>query len=227
MGTGPFLLEDFQPGVRSMHVRNPNYWGDGPNVDSVEILGITDPIVRVNALLSGDITLMEGLNPKAIKQVESNEGAGGVSVPSGAFMGICMLKTKYLGNNNDFVRGMKLLHRWEKLVDKLLKGHGTVGNDHPINIAYGKDFCEDLPITPHDPDQAKFYLNKSGVTSTEIVGGEVIPGVTDACLLWQRECQKIGFDLKVKKVTTDGYWGVVWQQEPLNVTTWTCVRRQR
>ncbi|MCP4764702.1 MAG: ABC transporter substrate-binding protein, partial [Gammaproteobacteria bacterium] len=29
-----------------------------------------------------------------------------------------------------------------------------------------------------------------------------------------------GFDLKLKKVPTDGYWGAVWMKEPLNVTSW-------
>ncbi len=36
-GTGPFLLESFEPGVRSTHVRNPNCWRDGANFDALEI----------------------------------------------------------------------------------------------------------------------------------------------------------------------------------------------
>ena len=32
-GTGPYKLTSFQPGVRSTHVRNENYWRDGPNID--------------------------------------------------------------------------------------------------------------------------------------------------------------------------------------------------
>jgi len=30
VGTGPFKLAEFQPGVRSIHVRNEDYWRDGP-----------------------------------------------------------------------------------------------------------------------------------------------------------------------------------------------------
>jgi peptide/nickel transport system substrate-binding protein len=40
------------------------------------------------------------------------------------------------------------------------------------------------------------------------------------CLLLQRECQKIGFNLEVKKVPTDGYWSAVWQQTPMHATAW-------
>ncbi len=41
IGTGPFLLESFEPGVRSTHVRNPNYWRDGANFDALEVTAIT------------------------------------------------------------------------------------------------------------------------------------------------------------------------------------------
>ncbi|UXN72791.1 ABC transporter substrate-binding protein [Devosia sp. A8/3-2] len=35
VGTGAFILEDFQPGVRALTKRNPNYWhSDRANVDS-------------------------------------------------------------------------------------------------------------------------------------------------------------------------------------------------
>ncbi len=220
VGTGPYTLEDFQPGVRSKHVRNENYWREGANFDEIEIFAITDPVARVNALLSGDVDMVAQVDPKAIKQVESTDGVQIKSTPSGSYMGFNMMKDKLPGSNPDFVKGMKLLHRREKIVKSILKGQGTVGNDQPINAAYGVDFCADLPIRAYDPDQAKFYLAKSGITSAECHVAEVAPGITDAALMWQRECSKIGFDLQVKKVPNDGYWGAVWMQTPINVVTW-------
>jgi len=221
VGTGPFTLESFQPGVRSNHVRNENYWRDGPNVDSIEVFGITDPIARVNALLSGDINLAGNIDPKAIKQVEDKDGVEVMSIPSGSYMGICLNATKSPGNNPDFLMAMKLLQRRDKIVKSLLKGHGTVGNDHPINVAYGVDFCKDIPIQDYDPDQAKSLIKKSGITSAQIDVAEVTSGVTDAVLMLQRECHKIDFDLQVTKMATDGYWGSIWQTTPINVTAWS------
>ena len=219
VGTGPYKLEEFKPGVRTIQVRNENYWREGGNFDSIEIFAITDSVARVSALLSGDIDMMSDLNPKAIKQVEG-AGLQIKSEPSGAYQGMCMLLNASPGNNPDFRRGMKLLQRREKIVRSLLKNQGTVGNDQPINSSYGPEFCSELAITPHDPDQAKHFLKKSGITSAEILVAEVSPGITDAVLLWQRECSKIGFDLQVKKVPNDGYWGSVWMKAPMNVTTW-------
>jgi peptide/nickel transport system substrate-binding protein len=101
-----------------------------------------------------------------------------------------------------------------------LKGHGTVGNDQPINSAYGKDFCNTLPQRQFDPDKAKFHFKKAGISTAEVFSAPAVSGIEDAMLLAQANCAKIGFNLKLKKVPTDGYWGAVWMQEPLNVVYW-------
>ena len=45
-------------------------------------------------------------------------------------------------------------------------------------------------------------------------------GIEEWTLLMQNNLKKIGFDLQIKKVPTDGYWGAVWMKEPLNVVSW-------
>ncbi|GIT47548.1 MAG: hypothetical protein Ct9H300mP13_3440 [Gammaproteobacteria bacterium] len=41
------------------------------------------------------------------------------------------------GQDDDFVMGMRMIQDREKIVRSFLKGHGQVGNDHPISPAYG------------------------------------------------------------------------------------------
>src|SRR5262249_46565636 len=44
VGTGAFVLKSFQPGVRTLATRNPNYWNpDRGHVASVETIAINDP----------------------------------------------------------------------------------------------------------------------------------------------------------------------------------------
>ena len=219
-GTGPFLLETFEPGVRSTHVRNPNYWRDGANFDALELTGITDPIARVNALIAGDVDLINNVDSKGIRLVEQSEGVHINSTPSGLYGGICCLKNTEPGSSDDFVKGLQYIQDRERIVRSVLKGHGGVGNDHPISIAYGADHCHELPQREYDPDKAKFHLGKSGYSSAELFVAPVAPGIEEACLLMQANLKKIGFDLRIKKVPTDGYWGAVWMKEPLNVVSW-------
>ncbi|MEM1200261.1 MAG: ABC transporter substrate-binding protein, partial [Pseudomonadota bacterium] len=219
-GTGPFKLDSFRPGVGSRHVRNDDYWREGANVDEIELFGITDEVARVNALIAGDVQLINVVPPKSMSQVENAPGVTARSIPSGSYMGICLHTKHGEGNNADFVNAMKYIMRRDRIVKNILRGHGTVGNDHPINVAYGVDFCDALPQRDFDPDKAKALFKKSGLSGAEVQVAEVAGGVTDTMLLVQRECQKIGFNLQIKKVPTDGYWGAVWQKTAMNVTAW-------
>ena len=219
-GTGPFTLESFEPGVKSVHKRNQNYWRDGANLDALEITAITDPVARVNALLSGDMQMVTAIEPKAFRQIESASGVKLLSLPAALSLEICCLKDTEPGISDDFVKGMQYIQDRDRVVNKILKGKGSLGNDQPIMSAHGPDFCSELPQRPYDPDKAKFHFKKSGYTTAEVYVAPVISGIEDMVLLTQANCAKIGFDLKVRRVPTDGYWGAVWLKEPLNVVTW-------
>jgi peptide/nickel transport system substrate-binding protein len=61
-GTGPFLLERFEPDVRTVLKRNPRWWGWGEkrsgNVDEVTLIAIRSDATRLAALVSGEIDLV-------------------------------------------------------------------------------------------------------------------------------------------------------------------------
>jgi len=218
-GTGPFKCVEFTPGVTSRFVRNENYWREPAPLDELEIFAITDNTARVNALVAGNIDIMGNLDPKAIKQVEAADGREVFSVDSGATTHIGAMLDRAPTNNHDFVTGLKYLQPRERLVRSVLKGQGGVGNDHTIAPAYA-DHCASLPIRDYDPDKAAYHLKKSGITSAEVITAEIGLGAVDMCLVLQAEAQKVGFDLKVKRVASDGYWGAVWMQKPLTATSW-------
>jgi len=218
-GTGPFKLKEFKPGIRSLHVRNDNYWGEGPYLDELEIFAISDTVARVNALLAGDTDVAIMLDPKAIKKVESTKGKKIVSNPSGQYSGFNCLRDSGPGKNDDFVMALKYLQRREKIVKTVLKGFGTIGNDQPINSAY-PDHCADLPQTLFDPDKAKFHLKKSGITSAQMHVAAITSVSIDTAMILQREASKIGLKLDLKRVPTDGYWGAIWSKVPLSVVEW-------
>lgn len=225
-GTGPYILKEFKPGVRSVHDRNDDYWNsdhEGPYIERFEAFGITDNVARVNALLSGDIQMCANLDTKAITQVEGSGNAEVFAVPSGAYPTITAMLDKEPGNNPDFVKGIKHLQRRDRILKVIQKNIGSIGNDQPVGPAYGADWCKAAndPVThPYDPDKAKSHLQKSGISGAELHVAEVFPGMTDICLLLQRECAKVGFTLNIKKVPNDGYWGAVWMKKPMNVSSW-------
>ena len=60
VGTGGYIVQSFEPGVKSVLKRNPNYWKEGAaHFDEVELLSIVDPNARQTALISGEIDAMD------------------------------------------------------------------------------------------------------------------------------------------------------------------------
>ena len=55
VGTGPYKVKEFTPGVRAVGTRFENCWTEGAYLDEMEHFGIPDPVARINALLSGDV----------------------------------------------------------------------------------------------------------------------------------------------------------------------------
>ncbi len=60
IGTGPFMLESFDPGKQSVHTRFANYWRGGglPYLDQVTVIDLDDDTARINALIAGQIDVM-------------------------------------------------------------------------------------------------------------------------------------------------------------------------
>ncbi|MEM8775139.1 MAG: ABC transporter substrate-binding protein [Pseudomonadota bacterium] len=221
VGTGPYKVKEFSPGVRAVGERFENFWGEGGYLDELEHYGIGDSTSRLNAFLAGDIDAMVNLPPKAIGQVESADGKEVWSLQAGAYVNITPRLDMEQSANVHLWKAMQHLQDRQRLLKGVLKGQGSLGNDQPINAAYF-DHCPDIPQRQLDPDQAKFHWEKSGIGSTPVpvVCAEVSPAAVEQCLFMQREGQKIGANFDVKKVTTDGYWGAVWLKEPICVASW-------
>jgi len=222
VGTGPFKVDEFAAGVRSVHSRFEDYWGTegGPYLDHIEVFGITDNVARINALIAGDIQMAGTIDPKAAEQVTATPGLEMFVVPSGSCNDIVVRLDTDPGNNPDFALGLKYLQRRNRILAVVQKGQGSIGNDNAVGPAYGADWCKEQVIRPYDPDKAKFHLKKSGVTSAKLDFAEVSFGLPDMCLMLQRECAKIGFDLRLNRVPSDGYWSTTWLKAPMHVGNW-------
>jgi peptide/nickel transport system substrate-binding protein len=63
IGTGPFILERYEPNVKTVFTRNPNYYRDGqPYVDGVEWLVIPDESTGLAMYRTGQLDCGPGIN---------------------------------------------------------------------------------------------------------------------------------------------------------------------
>ncbi len=224
IGTGPYILEEDQPGVRHVWSRNPNYWDDSRgHVDSVEILVINDATARMAALQSGQVHLVNRVDPKVADLVNR---APGVRIESdsgpGHYVFIMHVDTEPF-SSNDLRLALKYAIDREDMVEKILRGFGTVGNDMPINAAYPL-FDETIPQRSYDPEKAAEHYKKSGHDGSPIilrVSDVAFPGAIEAAQLFQETAKAAGIPLELKREPGDGYWSEVWNTQPFCASYWS------
>jgi peptide/nickel transport system substrate-binding protein len=59
IGTGPYVLRGWRPGEALELARNPRFWGEAPEWDSVTFRPISSDAARLAALLSGSVDLID------------------------------------------------------------------------------------------------------------------------------------------------------------------------
>lgn len=216
IGTGPYKLKEFKPGVRSLMVRNDAYWKPGkPYLDEIEFVGIGDESARVNALLSGGMDLVASVNPRAVARVKGTPGYAIFTTQSGQYSDLILRKDMGPGANPDFILAMKYLFDREQMKKSIALDYAVIANDQPIDPT-NRFYFKDLPQRAFDLDKAKFHLQKSGVTGkVPVVTSPAAMYSTETALLLQQSVQRIGLDLDIKRMPADGYWSNHWLNSPV------------
>jgi peptide/nickel transport system substrate-binding protein len=218
IGTGPFKVKEFKPGVRSISVRNTGYWKPGlPYLDEIEFIAIADEPSRVNALLSGDVHMINEVNPRSTQRIAASTGHRVVDAPSGNYTDLIIRQDQMPGQNADFTQAMKYLLDREQVKSAVFRGYAVVGNDHPI--APGSRYHNaELPQRAYDPEKAKFLLKKAGMEkiTMPLVCSPAATGSVDIAVLLQQSAKSVGLNLNVNRVPSDGYWSNHWMKHPLS-----------
>ena len=222
IGTGAFIMEENDPGVRHVYRRNPNYYLDSrPYVDSFEMLVINDATARTASLQTGKVHAINRVDPKTVDFLSRSSN---ISIENtagrGHYVFIMHVNTNPF-DNRDVQLALKYSINREQMVEQILRGYGTVGNDHPINAAYPL-FEGAVEQYEYDPDKARFHYEKSGHSGPIILrtSDAAFSGAVDAAVLFQQSAKEAGIDIEIVRSPADGYWSEVWNVKPFSASYW-------
>ena len=216
-GTGPYRCVDFNPGVRTVGRRNPNYWKPGrPYLEEIELIGIEDESSRVDALLAGDVQLINQVNPRSVQRVSASGGCAVHETESGVYTDLVMRQDARPTGNPDFVLAMKYLLDREEILQAVFLGHAVLANDQPVPPA-SRYFDGQIPQRAYDPDRARFHLRRADLTRARLAmyASPAAERSVEIASLLQESASRAGLDLAVDRVPADGYWSNHWMRHPL------------
>lgn len=223
VGTGAYVLESWEPGVRAFATRNPNYWKEGrAHFDEVETLSIVDTNARTNALKTGRINYMDRVELKTVHLMKRMPGVNVTATTGTAHYTIPMLVDQAPYDDNDVRMALKLAVNREELVSQILRGYGEPGNDHPI-APVNRYFNAELEQRTYDPEKANFYIKKAGMQDHVFnlhAADAAFAGAVDAAILIKEQAKKAGININVVREPDDGYWSNVWIKKEWCMCYW-------
>jgi peptide/nickel transport system substrate-binding protein len=222
IGTGGYVLESFEPGVDALMKRNPNYWkADRAYFDEVELTTISDFNARQNALVSKRVDVISRCDRKTVNLLAKRPGIKIEETTGFLHYTVPMITTTAPFDNIDVRLALKYAVDREMLLKRVMHGHGTIGNDHPI--APSVPFHADLEQREYDPDKAKFHLKKAGFDKLTVdlsTADKVFSGAVDAAVLMKASAAKANIEINIKREPNDGYWSNVWMKKPWSICYW-------
>ena len=173
-GTGPFVLESFEPRGGWVMVRNPDWWGTTEyphNVDRIVHVPKADP-EKVAALLDGEIDLLQVVPYWALPQIRSNPGlklAGRTKLHTmffGLDQGSAELRSSNIKGRNPF-KDRRVREAMAHAIDMKSALHDLMGElfiPAGMIAAPGVNGWSpelDRPV-PYDPERARALLAEAG-----------------------------------------------------------------
>ncbi|MFO1091270.1 MAG: ABC transporter substrate-binding protein [Hyphomicrobiales bacterium] len=219
--TGPYALESFEPGVRARFKRNARYYR--PTwFEEVEILSVVDPAARTNALLAGDVDYIDRCDLKTLELLQRNQAVEIDEVTGYAHYMFVMNVTQPPFDNPKVREALKYAIDRQSILDKILLGHGTVGNDNPISPSLSCAF-NPVPVHSYNPQKARELLQAAGLDSLKIelsAADAAFSGAVGAAELFKASAEKAGIDITVVREANDAYWDNVWMKKPFVAMYW-------
>ena len=225
IGTGLYKVVSFDPGVRCVLTRVDSHYKDGRAgwFDEIECIAINDSSARMNALMTGQVDAVNRVDFKTEPLLRANPNIEIFEVTGNMQYTFPMLTNQAPFNDVNVRKALKYGIDRQEMVDKILQGHGMIGNDHPIGPA-NQYLAKEIPQIELDLDKAKFHMKEAGLTELNVelsASDAAFTGAVDASQLYQASAKSAGININVVQEPADGYWSNVWLKKGWCACYWS------
>lgn len=220
VGTGPFKLQSFRPGVQSMLERYSGYWQSGlPHLDTVIITDYSDEASQVNSFLAGQADVVNLLSADVMYNVQSL-GKRLLISTGGGWNPFTMRVDSPPFNDARVRQAMRLVVDRTEMRDLVFGGHGTIGND--VFGIWAPEYDHALPQRHQDIGQAKSLLKAAGHEglTVELVTADIAQGTVRAAQVFAQQAAQAGVTVSLRQVAVSEFYGPGYLKWPFAQDYW-------
>ena len=161
IGTGPYMVDQFERNAFVRLKANPNYWGGKPAFNTVIFKFVPDATSRVAEIESGSSDVTVDVPFEEFDRLKTKKGLGSAVTPVSDIGMIFLTNGTIMDDKNVRLAAHYAIDK-KAIVSKLLKGYAT-----PIDTLEAPQYAAfDASIkVPHDPAKAKELLKASGFST--------------------------------------------------------------
>lgn len=220
IGTGAYKLQSFTPGSESVHVRNENYWGES-YLDEIQVIDFADQSALVNALSSGDIDVALDVPFAQAGTIQSNPDLNLLESTAGNWQTITMRIDTPPFDDVRVRQAMRLIVDREEMVERVLSGYGSVGNDMYGLLDGG--YPNDFPQRTQDIEAAKALLEEAGQAgmSIELFAPDDTAGLPEYITAFASQAEEAGINVTATVLDGGTYWGEEYTNRTFASSFWS------
>lgn len=159
IGSGPFVVDEFVPGSTLRLVPNPNYWGEEPTLDVLELRTIPEIAARMTALQTGEIQVAWGMPDDQVAMLRENADLQVEAIETNAVMTMWMNSSTSAIADPAVRRALWQAVDFETIITSLFPETGSPADSVVAPTVLG--YAPQEPVA-YDPDAAKEALEDAG-----------------------------------------------------------------
>lgn len=228
-GTGPFIIESYEPEDSLLFKRNPDYWMTGeddhplPYLEGIEITFLGSPAAQVEALREGEVDYLIDVSFESVPDLQDDPKIEVYEKTSNTKYVIRMRSDRPPAGDVRVRQALKTGTDRKAILEAAIDGLGVTGRDTPIGPVYG-DYYLDVPEPERDVDRARELLAEAGYEDglkIALFTQEASP-IPDIAATWKEQMSEIGVEVEIRLVSPEVYFydGLTWLEVDFGITQW-------
>jgi peptide/nickel transport system substrate-binding protein len=225
VGTGPFKLETWEPGVKVVLARNDQYWGGAPKIRQAIYVPIVEAQARLVALKTGDIDLTMDVPPDSLDELRRDASLVVAESNSSAVWYVTLNTRHPILKDRRVRQALNHAVNKEAIIRDILRGTAIVSRG-PISPVYGPYYEENTARYPHDLEKARALLKEAGYAGGFELGflvpesGSGMQSPVEMATVIQANLAQIGVRAKIQTMEWGAYLRKYLEQPDMAEMSW-------